>query len=46
VSDAHAARARALAGGPERHREKAREQGKLAVRERVALLLDDGSFAE
>jgi methylmalonyl-CoA decarboxylase subunit alpha len=37
---------RALAGGPERHREKAREQGKLPVRERVALLLDEGSFAE
>ncbi|HEX8714745.1 MAG TPA: acyl-CoA carboxylase subunit beta [Solirubrobacteraceae bacterium] len=37
---------RALAGGPERHREKAREQGKLPVRERIALLLDDGSFAE
>ena len=37
---------RALGGGPERHREKAREQGKLAVRERVALLLDDDSFAE
>ncbi len=37
---------RALGGGPERHREKAREQGKLPVRERVALLLDDGSFAE
>ncbi len=37
---------RALAGGPERHRERAREQGKLAVRERVALLLDDGSFCE
>lgn len=37
---------RALAGGPERHREKAIEQGKLPVRERVALLLDDGSFAE
>ena len=37
---------RAFGGGPERHREKAREQGKLAVRERVALLLDDGSFAE
>ena len=37
---------RALAGGPERHHEKAREQGKLAVRERIALLLDDGSFAE
>jgi methylmalonyl-CoA decarboxylase subunit alpha len=37
---------RALAGGPERHREKAREQGKLPVRERVALLLDPDSFAE
>ncbi len=37
---------RALAGGPEHHREKAREQGKLPVRERVALLLDDSSFAE
>ncbi len=37
---------RALGGGPERHREKAREQGKLGVRERVALLLDDDSFAE
>jgi len=40
------ASARALAGGPERHREKAREQGKLGVRERIALLLDEGSFAE
>ena len=38
-------RARSRAG-PERHREKAREQGKLPVRERVALLLDEGSFAE
>ncbi len=37
---------RALAGGPERHREKALEQGKLPVRERIALLLDEGSFAE
>src|SRR5205823_10246600 len=35
-----------LSGGPERHREKAREQGKLPVRERVALLLDEGSFSE
>jgi acetyl-CoA carboxylase carboxyltransferase component len=48
----HNASARALAGGPERHREKAREQGKLPVRERVALLLDthqgtrESSFAE
>ena len=31
-----------LAGGPERHHEKSAEQGKLPVRERVALLLDDG----
>jgi acetyl-CoA carboxylase carboxyltransferase component len=37
---------RALAGGPERHRARAAQQGKLPVRERVARLLDDGSFAE
>jgi methylmalonyl-CoA decarboxylase subunit alpha len=37
---------RALAGGPERHHEKSDEQGKLGVRERVALLLDRGTFAE
>jgi acetyl-CoA carboxylase carboxyltransferase component len=37
---------RALGGGPARHREKAIEQGKLPVRERVALLLDEDSFAE
>ena len=46
MADLRGASARALAGGPERHREKAREQGKLPVRERVALLLDEGSFAE
>ncbi len=46
MSDLHDATGRALAGGPERHREKAREQGKLPVRERVARLLDEGSFAE
>ncbi len=46
MPDLAEARSRALAGGPERHREKAREQGKLPVRERVALLLDEGSFAE
>jgi acetyl-CoA carboxylase carboxyltransferase component len=46
VSDLHAATERALAGGPERHRTKAREQGKLPVRERVARLLDEGSFSE
>src|SRR3954465_12710348 len=37
---------RAYLGGPERHRDKAIDQGKLPVRERVARLLDDGSFAE
>jgi acetyl-CoA carboxylase carboxyltransferase component len=46
MSDLHDAAERALAGGPERHREKAREQGKLAVRARVGLLLDEGSFSE
>jgi acetyl-CoA carboxylase carboxyltransferase component len=46
VSALEDAAARALAGGPERHHEKAREQGKLGVRERIALLLDDGSFSE
>jgi acetyl-CoA carboxylase carboxyltransferase component len=38
--------AAALAGGPERHREKTAEQGKLPVRERVARLVDPGSFSE
>jgi hypothetical protein len=37
---------RAYRGGPERHRAKAIDQGKLPVRERVARLLDDGSFSE
>jgi acetyl-CoA carboxylase carboxyltransferase component len=46
MSDLPAATERALAGGPRRHREKAREQGKLPVRERLELLLDDGSFSE
>jgi acetyl-CoA carboxylase carboxyltransferase component len=36
----------ALAGGPERHRTKTAEQGKLPVRERVARLIDSDSFAE
>jgi methylmalonyl-CoA decarboxylase subunit alpha len=46
MSELAEASERALGGGPERHREKAREQGKLAVRERVSLLLDPGSFSE
>jgi acetyl-CoA carboxylase carboxyltransferase component len=37
---------RAHAGGPERHRSKAAEQGKLPVRERIARLLDADSFVE
>src|SRR6188472_17251 len=43
VNDAFA---RAYAGGPERHRDKAAEQGKLPVRERVGRLLDDDSLVE
>jgi acetyl-CoA carboxylase carboxyltransferase component len=46
MSDLGEASKRALAGGPERHHEKSSEQGKLPVRERIALLLDEGSFAE
>jgi methylmalonyl-CoA decarboxylase subunit alpha len=52
LADLGEANKRALGGGPGRHHEKAREQGKLAVRERVALLLDtdertgESSFAE
>jgi acetyl-CoA carboxylase carboxyltransferase component len=46
MTDVENATARALAGGPDRHREKAAEQGKLPVRDRVARLLDPGSFAE
>jgi acetyl-CoA carboxylase carboxyltransferase component len=46
MTDVHSAFDRALSGGPERHRAKAAEQGKLPVRERVARLLDDGSFVE
>jgi methylmalonyl-CoA decarboxylase subunit alpha len=38
--------ARARAGGPERHRVRAAEQGKLPVRERVHRLLDPGSLVE
>src|SRR5213083_1204485 len=37
---------RAHAGGPDRHRAKAAEQGKLPVRERIERLLDADSFVE
>jgi acetyl-CoA carboxylase carboxyltransferase component len=46
LSEVESAVERALSGGPERHRAKAAEQGKLPVRERVARLLDEGSFVE
>jgi acetyl-CoA carboxylase carboxyltransferase component len=46
VTDLHDAVERAYAGGPERHRAKSRDQGKLPVRERIARLVDPGSFAE
>ncbi|MFN2581748.1 MAG: acyl-CoA carboxylase subunit beta, partial [Candidatus Dormibacteria bacterium] len=35
--------ARARAGGPERHRRKVAEQGKLMPRERIRLLFDENS---
>jgi acetyl-CoA carboxylase carboxyltransferase component len=37
---------RALAGGPDKYRDRLPEQGKIAVRERVARLVDGDSFAE
>ena len=37
---------RARSGGPRRHHEKSRDQGKLPVRERVARLIDTDSFVE
>src|SRR2546429_794908 len=46
MSDLEQAIARGLAGGPARHHEKSEQQGKLPVRERVARLLDEGSFSE
>ena len=46
MTDVEQAFESAYAGGPARHREKAIEQGKLPVRERVARLLDPDSFAE
>ncbi|HEV3001757.1 MAG TPA: acyl-CoA carboxylase subunit beta [Solirubrobacteraceae bacterium] len=46
MSDLQAAIERARAGGPERHRAKSAEQGKLPVRERIARLVDEGSFVE
>ena len=46
MSDLKDALERARGGGPERHHEKSKEQGKLPVRERVARLVDPDSFVE
>src|SRR5205807_4124846 len=46
TDDVNTAASRARAGGPERHREKAADQGKLPVRERVERLLDPRSLSE
>jgi len=46
MSDLKQALERAREGGPARHHEKASQQGKLPVRERVARLVDEGTFVE
>src|SRR5215207_6961785 len=46
MSDLEQALERARGGGPQRHRDKSQEQGKLPVRERVARLVDPDSFVE
>ncbi len=46
MSDLKEALERARGGGPQRHHDKSAEQGKLPVRDRVARLVDPGSFVE
>src|SRR6187455_1688291 len=46
MSDLEQALERAREGGPQRHRDKSQEQGKLPVRDRVARLVDADSFVE
>jgi acetyl-CoA carboxylase carboxyltransferase component len=46
MADLREALERARGGGPARHHEKSREQGKLPARERVARLIDPGTFVE
>ena len=46
MSDLADALERARGGGPQRHHEKSEQQGKLPVRERVARLIDEGTFTE
>ena len=46
MTDLELAIQRARGGGPAHHHVKSEEQGKLGVRERVALLVDEDSFIE
>ena len=46
MSDLKEALERARGGGPARHHDKSKEQGKLPVRERVERLVDPGTFVE
>ena len=46
MSDLKEALERARGGGPRRHHDKSKDQGKLPVRERVARLVDPGTFVE
>lgn len=46
MNDIRGASEAAIGGGPAHHREKVAGQGKLQVRERIASLLDEGSFSE
>ncbi|MFJ3235767.1 carboxyl transferase domain-containing protein, partial [Streptomyces sp. NPDC086787] len=46
VAELHAIRAQALAGPGEKATEAQHAKGKLTARERIALLLDAGSFQE
>jgi acetyl-CoA carboxylase carboxyltransferase component len=46
VEDLHARRAKAMMGGGEEKIAKQHEREKLTARERIALLIDDGTFVE
>jgi len=46
VSDLHDQRSRIEAGGPQKYHEANAEKGKLFARERIRLLVDEGSFVE
>jgi acetyl-CoA carboxylase carboxyltransferase component len=46
MSDLKEALERARGGGPQRHHDKSAEQGKLPVRDRIARLVDAGTFVE